>query len=96
MTRAMAASAPWASHSDPRRQTLLAVGTVFVGIVLAWGCRGASFSAFSNETAGLLLGALLLVVGIGGFLARGRQTVTVHPGTRLINNDASRGSCCLP
>lgn len=76
--------APWVSHNDPRRQTLLAVGCIFVGLVLAYGFRGASLAALTNETAGFLLGMLLLVVGVGGFLARGRQTVTVHPGTRMI------------
>jgi hypothetical protein len=76
--------APWVFHSDPRKQTLLAVGCIFFGLVLAYGFRDASLSALTNGTAGFLLGMLLLVVGVGGFLARGRQTVTVHPGTRMI------------
>jgi hypothetical protein len=80
----MRTTEPWITHSDPRRQTLLAVGCILVGVVLAFGFRGASLSAPTNEAAGFLLGMLLLVVGVGGFLARGRQTVTVHPGTRMI------------
>ena len=52
-----------------------------VGLVLAIGFRG--FGS-SDARAGFLLGVLLLLIGVAGALASGRQTVTVDPHARRI------------
>lgn len=54
-----------------------------VGLALLIGFRDFSGSG-SNAMAGFLLGALLLTIAVAGFLASGKQTVIVDPGTRRI------------
>jgi len=75
----------WISKSRQGRQILLAVVCIWIGAVLAFGFYGQlSSPAMTNGKAGFLLGMLLLVMGIAGVLAQGRQTVTVNPGVRRI------------
>lgn len=75
---------PWISHSNPARQTTLSLACMLVGTILAVGFRHASLSHLTNDTAGFLLGTLLLVIGVWAFLLRGRQRVTVDPHLRCI------------
>lgn len=73
----------WISHSSTGKQTMLSVACVLAGIVLAIGFR--EFATFkSNAAAGFGLGLLLLVIGLAGFLANGKQTVIVDPKARRI------------
>ncbi len=80
----------WRSQSNPGKQTLLSLGCAAVGLALAIGFRDFGGSD-RNAMAGFLLGLLLLVVGLAGFLASGTQTVVVDPAARLITvEDAGR------
>ena len=72
----------WRSESSPGKQTTAAVGCTVVGLILAYGFR--DFSGSSNALAGFLLGILLLVIGVAGFVVRGRQSVVVDPRMRDI------------
>lgn len=74
---------PWTSHSNSGKQTLVAVGSAVVGAVLCVGFRGFATQG-TNALAGFLLGVLLLVIGVLGFLLSGSQTVVVGPRERLI------------
>lgn len=73
---------PWVSRSSPGKQLLLSVGCAFVGLVLLVAARHGGPSA--NATAGMWLGALLLVIGVAGALGSGTQTITVDPRQRRI------------
>lgn len=75
----------WVSHSNPARQSILALGCLVVGFILVIGFRHFEGWGMSNDTAGFLLGLLLLVIGAWAFLASGRQIVVVDPGTRRIS-----------
>jgi hypothetical protein len=59
-----------------------------VGLVLVIAFR--NFSGFGvNAMAGFLLGMLLLLIGIAGFLLSGKQTVVVDPNARRITIEDS-------
>ncbi len=73
----------WRSQNSPGKQTLLSLGCAAVGLALAVGFRDFSGSG-RDAMAGFLLGLLLLVVALAGFLASGTQTVVVDPAVRLI------------
>lgn len=73
----------WKSCSNPGKQTALAVGCIGVGALLAIGFRHFD-GAGSNALAGFGLGLLLLVIGIAGLLAGGKQTIVVDARTRRI------------
>lgn len=78
----------WTSQSDPGKQTLLSIACAAVGLLLAIGFR--DFSGFgSNSAAGFLLGLLLLLLGVSGFLAGGKQVVVIDPGARGITIEDS-------
>lgn len=77
---------PWVSNSRPGAQLALAVGASVVGASLAFGFRGFRADG-ENALAGFLLGLLLLVIGVSGILASGRQTVTVDPKSRRVTVD---------
>jgi hypothetical protein len=73
----------WISQSSPLKQMLLSLACVAIGLFLAIGFRG--FESFnSNAGAGFLLGILLLVLGVPGFVLSGKQTVTIDPRLRQI------------
>ena len=74
---------PWVSESSPVKQTVLAAVCAVVGLALMFGFRHFG-SAGSDAFAGFLLGVLLLVIAVAGFLVSGRQKVTVDPAARLI------------
>ncbi len=80
----------WKSESNSASQTMLAAGCALVGLILIVGFR--NFSGFgSNAMAGFLLGVLLLIIGLAGFLFSGKQTVTVDPKSqRIAVEDANR------
>jgi hypothetical protein len=78
----------WTSQSNPGRQTLLSIGCAVVGLALMIGFRHFSGSD-SNTLAGFLLGVLLLVIGVAGFLVSGKQTVVIDPNTRSITIEDS-------
>ena len=59
-----------------------------VGLVLVIGFRNFSVSG-TNAMAGFLLGVLLLLIGVAGFLVGGRQTVVVDPKARRITIEDS-------
>jgi hypothetical protein len=78
----------WKSQSNPGRQMVALVACIVVGLVLVVGFRG--FSGFgTNAGAGFLLGLLLLLIGVAGYLVSGRQTVIVDPRTRRITIEDS-------
>jgi hypothetical protein len=78
----------WKSQSNPGKQTMLLVACTMVGLVLVIGFR--DFSGFgSNSMAGFLLGLLLLLIGVAGFLVNGKQIVVVDPKTRRITVEDS-------
>lgn len=80
----------WTSRSNPSKQVALSALCSLVGLVLAIGFRHFG-SAGTNAEAGFLLGALLLVIGVAGFLTSGRQTVVIDPDARRITvEDANR------
>lgn len=71
-------------ESQSGRQTALALASLVVGLTLAYGFRHFDGSGMSNSLAGFLLGMLLLVIGLAGLLARGKQTIVVDPQMRRI------------
>lgn len=78
----------WVSQSSPVKQTVLAAVCAVAGLALMYGFR--DFGAVRSDAfAGFLLGVLLLVIAIAGFLMSGRQTVTVDSATRLITVEDS-------
>jgi hypothetical protein len=78
----------WTSQSNAGKQILLSAACAVVGLVLVIGFR--DFRGFgANATAGFLLGILLLLVGVAGLLAAGRQTVVVDPKRRFITVEDS-------
>lgn len=77
------------SRSRPGRQVLLSAACAGVGLVLVVALR--DFGALgANARAGFLLGVLLLLIGIAGLVASGRQTVVVDPRSRRITVEHSR------
>jgi hypothetical protein len=67
---------------------LLSVACAVAGLILMVAFR--DFSAFgANTMAGLLLGLLLLLLGVGAFLVTGRQTVVIDPTVRRITVEDS-------
>jgi hypothetical protein len=78
----------WTSQSKSGKQILLSVGCAVVGLVLMIGFRDFRGSG-TNAMAGFLLGALLLLVGVAGFLLGGKQTVVVDPKARRITIEES-------
>jgi hypothetical protein len=78
----------WKSQSNPGKQTILSVACAAVGLTLVIGFR--DFGGFGTNTmAGFLLGLLLLLIGVPGFLLSGKQTVIVDPETRHITIEDS-------
>jgi hypothetical protein len=78
----------WKSQSNPGRQISALVACVVVGLVLVVSFR--DFSCFgTNAMAGFLLGVLLLLIGVAGFLVSGKQTVVVDPKARRITIEDS-------
>lgn len=78
----------WISQSNPGKQTGLSVACSIVGLVLAIGFHDFSGSQ-TNAMAGFLLGGLLLLIGVSGFLLSGKQTVVVDPKARHISIEDS-------
>jgi hypothetical protein len=80
----------WTSQSNSGKQTMLSVACAMVGLVLVIAFR--NFNGFgANAMAGFLLGMLLLLIGIAGFMLSGKQTVVVDPDARRITiEDSSR------
>ena len=78
----------WKSQSNPSRQMAALVACVVVGFVLVVGFR--DFRGFgTNAMAGFLLGLLLLLIGVAGFMVSGKQTVVVDPKARRITIEDS-------
>jgi hypothetical protein len=71
-------------ESQSGRQTALALASLAVGLALAYGFRHFDGSGLGNSLAGFLLGMLLLVMGLAGLLASGKQTIVVDPRARRI------------
>jgi hypothetical protein len=73
----------WVSQSDSRRQAAVSAACALAGLALAVGFR--DFGALgANARAGFLLGLLLLIIGVAGFLTSGKQTVIIDPKARRI------------
>jgi hypothetical protein len=79
----------WISRSNPIKQYLLAVGSSVVGLILIVGFHS-DRSLNGNAMAGFLLGILLAVIGVAGFLATGKQTVVIDAKKRRISIEDSR------
>jgi hypothetical protein len=80
----------WTSQSNPGKQAVLSVLCSVAGVVLAIAFRDFRDSG-TNALAGFLLGVLLLLIGVAGFLVSGKQTVVVNPKARCITiEDANR------
>lgn len=81
---------PWISHNNPGKQGALALGCTVVGTVLMIGFREFEW-AMNDQTAGFLLGLMLLVIGIWAYAVSGRQIITIDPRLRRISvEDNSR------
>lgn len=78
----------WTSQSNSGKQILLSVACAAVGLVLVIGFRDFRGSG-TNALAGFLLGVLLLLIGVAGFLLSGKQTVVVDPKARRITIEKS-------
>ena len=78
----------WTSQSNPGKQIALSVACALVGLALVIGFRDFRGSG-TNALAGFLLGALLLIIGVAGFLVGGKQTVVVDPKARRITIEDS-------
>ena len=74
----------WKTESQAGRQTLAAVGMCAVGLILVVWLRHFEGPGFTDSRAGFLLGILLLVVGIGTFLAGAKQVIVVEPRSRRV------------
>ena len=74
---------PWITQSSPSKQTLYAVISATLGLVLVLGVLS-SGSRGENALVAASLGGLLLAIGIVGLLYTGRQTITVDPRKRQI------------
>jgi hypothetical protein len=75
----------WISKSQQGKQIALAVVCIWIGAALAFGFHSQlSSPGMTDGKAGFLLGVLLLVIGIAGFLGQGRQTVVVDPAVQRI------------
>ena len=80
----------WTSQSSSAKQTTLSVACAVVGLVLVIAFRHFSGSG-GNVMAGFLLGLLLLLIGVAGFLLSGKQTVIVNPKARhILVEDSNR------
>jgi thiamine transporter ThiT len=78
----------WTSQSNSGKQTMLSVACAAVGLILVISFR--DFRGFGTNTmAGFLLGLLLLLIGVAGFLVSGKQTVIVDPKARRITIEDS-------
>jgi hypothetical protein len=78
----------WESQSNSGKQTVLLTACAITGLVLMVGFR--DFGGFrSNSMAGFLLGVLLFIIGVAGFLVSGRQAVVVDPNARCITIEDS-------
>jgi hypothetical protein len=82
----------WISESNPGKQVVLSLACAAVGLVLVVGFRDFSGSG-SNALAGFLLGALLLTIGVAGFLVSGKQIVIIDPNARRITIEDSNRFC---
>ena len=82
----------WTAQSNPGKQAVLSVLCSVVGVVLAIGFRDFRDSG-TNALAGFLLGVLLLLIGVAGFLVSGKQTVVVNPKARCITIEDSNRFC---
>jgi hypothetical protein len=78
----------WTSRSNSGKQILLSVACAVVGLVLVIGFRDFRGSG-TNAMAGFLLGVVLLLIGVAGFLLSGKQTVVVDPKARRITIEDS-------
>lgn len=78
----------WTSQSNPGKQTTLSVACALVGLLLTIGFRNFSGSC-TNVLAGFLLGVLLLLIGVVGFMVNGKQTVVINPKARSITVEES-------
>jgi hypothetical protein len=81
----------WTSQSNSGKQILLSVACAVVGLVLVIGFRDFRGSG-THAMAGFLLGVLLLLIGVAGFLVSGKQTVVVDPKARRITIEDSNRS----
>lgn len=78
----------WTSQSNSGKQILLSVACAAVGLILVIGFRDFRGSG-TNAMAGFLVGVLLLLIGVAGFLVSGKQTVVVDPKARRITIEDS-------
>jgi hypothetical protein len=75
---------PWISQSHQGRQNALSLLCIAAGLVLLISFRHHIHSATANELAGLLLGALIFIIGIAAIATTGKQTIVVDPLTMKI------------
>ncbi len=74
----------WIAQSNPGKQSVLSVVCSLAGVILVIGFRDFSVSGI-NAMAGFLLGTILFLIGVAGFLSSGKQTVAVDPKVRRIS-----------
>lgn len=77
---------PWKIENNPKTQIAASLALLATGFFSVWLCRNApfDFSEVNEITAGLLLGGMLIISGIGGMLFSGKSVIVVNPETREI------------
>ncbi|MDI6729181.1 MAG: hypothetical protein QMD44_09700 [Thermodesulfovibrionales bacterium] len=71
-------------ESNSIKQTALSLASTMVGVILVIAFRHFEGAGMTNSLAGFMLGMFLLLIGISGFIFRGKQTIVVDIGMRRI------------
>jgi hypothetical protein len=74
----------WKTECNPGKQIAVTILCIGLGMALAIGFHDYSGPDTANGKAGFLLGILLLLIGVIGLLAQGKQIVIVDPVVRQV------------
>ena len=80
----MNANKDWAIDSNPVKQTLLSVVCFIMGILFIVITKDFKISVWDNNSAGFLLGVMLLIIGVAALLQNNKRLIIVQPSKRQI------------